>query len=210
MNDTKPGSSISTAVVLFTIRDSLELLLVQGMPERLPTAPLVPGERLEACARRALGEATGIEDVFLEQLYTFGVPATPPEVIVAYYALVPVWRVNVRKPGVGWADPARLPALMADHQRIVRCASERLAAKLDYAPIAYQFLDEQFTLSELQSVYEIIGRQPLDKRNFRRRIQASSCLIETKETRRNGRHRPAKLYRLRPTSPPDQGQEFLT
>ncbi|MHB8253266.1 MAG: NUDIX hydrolase [Acidiferrobacter sp.] len=202
MQDTNPLLCVSTAVVLFTVQRTLKLLLVQDRPWRLPTATLDANETLEGCAKRALAEAAGVEDVFLEQLYTFnefggGVPA----VVVSYYALIPYDRVNVR-PGSGeWVDSAPHPAVADGQQRIVTCACERLAAKLEYAPIAYQFLADQFTLGELQSVYEIIGRQPLDKRNFRRRIRASEHLLETRDSRRGESHRPAKLYRVRNIRP---------
>ncbi len=200
MNDTNPSLAIHTAVALFTIRERLEFLcLDQG---RLPMAVLEAGEKLEACARRALGAATGIEDVFLEQLYTFDGGHDGPQATVAYYALAPCEQLPISHPGVGWADPADAATrLHNDHRIIVQRACERLAGKLEYAPIAYQFLAERFTLGELQAVYEIIGRQALDKRNFRRRIQASAHLVETHDVRRNGCHRPARLYRLRDTQP---------
>jgi len=200
VKDTNASLSVHTTVVLFTIRQTLKLLLVPGEWWCLPSAVLGESEGLESCAKRALAETTGVEDVFLEQLYTFGNLDGAARVTVSYYALVPYDRVNVR-PGSGeWIDPATLPILAHGQQSIVACACERLAAKLDYAPIAYQFLADRFTLGELQSVYEIIGRQVLDKRNFRRRVRASQQLLETRETRRGGSHRPAKLYRLRDTA----------
>jgi len=209
MKDTKSDLPIMTAVVLFTIRKTLELLYLKNEHCELPTAYLNAGESLEACARRALYDTTGIGDVFLEQLYTFDANDESPRVIVAYYALVPVERVGGHHEQVGWTAPEETSDLTPTQQEIVRVAGERLAAKLSYAPIAYQFLAEPFTLSELQTVYEIIGREPLDKRNFRRRLQASSCLVETEGTRRSGRHRPAKLYRLRHSKPSFRGQEVL-
>ncbi len=201
MNDTKPLPPISAAVALFTIREQLEFLRLEGERSRLPTASIDEGETLEACARRALREAAGIEDVFLEQLYTFDGDRDGPRVVVAYYALAPCDRLQIRRPGVGWADPAHASDLAREDRVIVQRACERLAGKLEYAPIAYQFLADRFTLGELQTVYEIIGRQELDKRNFRRRMRASSCLVETRDLRRNGSHRPARLYRLRDTQP---------
>ncbi len=200
MNDTNTIGPVHTAVALFTIRERLEFLrLDEG---RLPTAALAPQEALEACARRALWATTGIEDVFLEQLYTFDGRQDGPRAIVAYYALAPRERLPIRRPGVGWADPTDSATSLADdHRIIVQRACERLAGKLEYAPIAYQFLAERFTLGELQAVYEIIGCQTLDKRNFRRRMRASARLVETRDVRRKGCHRPARLYRLRDTQP---------
>ncbi|MHB1608327.1 MAG: NUDIX hydrolase [Acidiferrobacter thiooxydans] len=206
MNDTNMTPAVHTAVALFTIRERLQFLRVGAEQGRLPMVALRQGEGLEAGARRALETATGIEDVFLEQLYTFDGGRAGVQAIVAYYALAPCERLPIRRPGVGWADPAQAATLLAmDHQIIVQRACERLAGKLEYAPIAYQFLAERFTLSELQTVYEIIGRQTLDKRNFRRRMHASAHLVETRDVRRNGCHRPARLYRLRDTEPATAG-----
>ena len=206
MNDTNTTSPIHTAVALFTIRERLQFLRLDAEQGRLPMVALRQGEGLEAGARRALGTATGIEDVFLEQLYTFDGERTGAQVIVAYYALAPCERLPIRRPGVGWVAPTEVETLLAaDHRIIVQRACERLAGKLEYAPIAYQFLAERFTLGELQAVYEIIGRQTLDKRNFRRRMHASAHLVETRDVRRNGSHRPARLYRLRDTAPATAG-----
>lgn len=201
MQDTKCLSHVSTAVVLFTIRETLQLLLTQGTPSQLPNATLTRDEGLDTCAKRALADACGAENVFLEQLYTFNEPGEVPSVVVGYYALVPHDRVDVRPGSCAWRDPASLPPIGDQQRRIVACACARLAAKLQYAPIAYQFLADQFTLAELQDVYEIISQKPLDKRNFRRRLRSSPYLVETRETRRGGAHRPAKLYRLRDPMP---------
>lgn len=205
MPDTKPLPPVHTAVVLFTIRRTLELLLLPGDPWQLPVADLGAGEDLDTCAQRALTEATGVSDVFLEQLYTFRASNGAPGVVVSYYALIPYERMHIRPGSSEWVDPARLPPITPGSRQIVACANERLAAKLEYAPIAYQFLADRFTLSELQSVYEIISRQTLDKRNFRRRMRASPHLLETRDTRRGGRHRPARLYRLSDIEPSVRG-----
>ena len=202
MNDTKHSVPIAAAVALFTIRERLEFLRLEGEQGRIPSAPLKEGETLEACARRALWETAGIEDVFLEQLYTFDGGPGGPRAIVAYYALAPHDRLRIGRIGVDWVDPAPAPTLVEEHRVIVERACERLAGKLEYAPIAYQFLADGFTLGERQTVYEIIGRQTLDKRNFRRRIRASWDLVETRDARRGGPHRPARLYRLRDARPP--------
>ena len=76
-------------------------------------------------------------------------------------------------------------------------AHQRLASKLDYSTIALQFMPEKFTLSELQQVYEIILGEKLDKRNFRKRVQSFDCIEFTGQERRNGSHRPARLYTLK-------------
>ena len=91
----------------------------------------------------------------------------------------------------------RLPKLAFDHDQIIALAHQRLVAKLDYSTIAFQFLPDVFTLSEVQRVYEILLNAPLDKRNFRKRLRALDLVQETGKMRRTGNHRPAREYRLR-------------
>jgi 8-oxo-dGTP diphosphatase len=157
-------------------------------------------EDLERAAERALGEQTGVRGVYLEQLYTFGAPGRDPRgraITVAYYALAPLARLAVA-PGAGeWFRAGELPKLAPDHRAIIAMARRRLSAKLDYSTIAFQFMPAAFTLSELQAVYETIRGEPLDKRNFRRFVQALGRVVETGASRRAGSHRPARLYRLK-------------
>ena len=203
-----PHPAVTTNVVIFTIREAkLRLLLVKRQRPPFEGYWALPGgfisldEDLAASAQRALARETGMTGVFLEQLYTFGRPDRDPRervITVAYYALVPAARVPTRnEPDVGWFALDALPALALDHQEIVALAAQRLAAKLDYSTIAFQFLPEQFTLSELQAVYEIILRERLDKRNFRTQMLALDHLEASGEEKRQGSHRPAKLYRLK-------------
>jgi 8-oxo-dGTP diphosphatase len=97
---------------------------------------------------------------------------------------------------VGWFGMEELPELAFDHNEIFAMAYQRLKAKLSYSTIAFQFLGEEFILSELQSVYEIIQQEPIDKRNFRKWVLALEQIEETGGERREGAHRPAKLYRV--------------
>lgn len=207
---TAPRPAVSTDVVIFTIRDQrLKLLLVQRADSGregkwvLPGGPVRQDEDLDASARRKLREETGA-DVYLEQLYTFGRPGRVPRaraISVAYYALIPSAKLELKGAvdgaAVGWFAFDDLPALAFDHAEIVAFAQQRLAAKLDYSTIALQFMPEKFTLSELQAVYETILRASLDKRNFRKRVLALDSIEETDEERRDGAHRPARLYRIK-------------
>lgn len=207
---TTPRPAVSTDVVIFTIRDQrLKLLLVQrvngGRKGKwvLPGGPARPDEDLDASARRMLREETGA-DVYLEQLYTFGRPGRNPRervITVAYYALIPSDKLQLRAAtdaeAVGWYGMDELPDLPPDHSEIVELAHQRLAAKLDYSTIAFEFMPELFTLSDLQEVYEIILRQEIDKRNFRKWVLALEQIEETDEERRGGTHRPARLYRVK-------------
>ncbi len=96
-----------------------------------------------------------------------------------------------------WFPIGDLPTLAFDHDEIIGAAHERLVAKLDYSTIAFQFMPQQFTLGELQEVYEILLDAEVDKRNFRKWALALEQIVETGEQRRRGNHRPARLYRLK-------------
>jgi len=205
------GTGLTTDVVIFTIRDErLSVLLVERSREpfagvwALPGGFLAGGEALDDGASRVLEEKTGVSGLYLEQLYTFGEPGRDPRgrvVSVAYYALVPYNRLDdmaaLPAGRVAWCPVDALPELAFDHAGIVGMAHQRLAAKLEYSTIALQFMPERFTLSELQSVYETILGEPLDKRNFRKRFRTLNCIEETGEMFRAGKHRPAKLFRMK-------------
>jgi 8-oxo-dGTP diphosphatase len=206
-----PHPAVTTDVVLFTIRDEqLEVLLIRRANEPFRDRWALPGgfvdidEDLADCAKRELEEETGVTDVYLEQLYTFGAPQRDPRervISVTYYALAPADRLTVRAASdaaeAAWFPSRRLPPLAFDHHAIIQMAHERLAAKLDYSTIALQFMPEKFTLTQLQSVYEVVLGEKLDKRNFRKRIMALDCIEECGERFREGNHRPARLYQVR-------------
>lgn len=206
-----PHPAVTVDVVVFTLRDGqLKLLLIKraGEPYRgkwaLPGGFVQLDEALDAAAARELEEETGVSKVYLEQLYTFGrVDRDPRErvITVAYYALIPSDKLELRAAtdaeAVGWFGLEELPKLAFDHKDIVAQAHERLVAKLDYSTIAFAFMPKRFTLSELQAVYETILQQEMDKRNFRKWILALEQIEETDEERRDGQHRPARLYRVK-------------
>jgi len=207
-----PHPAVTTDVVVFTIRDGrLSILLVEraNPPHQgewaLPGGFLDIDEDLDACATRELEEETGISGVYLEQLYTFGATHRDPRervISVTYYALVPqdalpVPRAASDASDVGWFALEDLPRMAFDHARIIEMAHSRLVAKLDYSTIAFQFMPETFTLSELQCVYQALLNQPLDKRNFRKRILSLNLIKETGRLCRTGKHRPAREYRVR-------------
>ncbi|MCU7923915.1 MAG: NUDIX hydrolase [Candidatus Thiodiazotropha sp. (ex Dulcina madagascariensis)] len=203
-----PHPAVTTDVVLFTIRgEALSILLIRrGNPPyrgmwALPGGFLDIGEDLEACAKRELHEETGIEGVYLEQLYTFGKPERDPRervISIAYFALTQSDRLKLKPASdatrAAWFPVDQLPELAFDHADIIQLARGRLLAKLNYSTIAFQILPSRFTLSQLQSVYEILLNERLDKRNFRKGILARGIIKETGEFSRNGSHRPAKTY----------------
>jgi len=203
--------AVTTDVVIFTIRqDELQILLIQRTLPPHKNQWALPGgfiqleESLEEGARRELEEETGVKDVFLEQLYTFGKPERDSRervITVAFYALVPTEELTIEAGSdaerATWFGMKEIPDLAFDHKEILKMAHERLRAKLDYSTIAFQFMPKEFTLSELQHVYDIIQKKPIDKRNFRKRILSLNLIKETGKDKREGPHRPARLYRAK-------------
>jgi 8-oxo-dGTP diphosphatase len=198
-------------VALFAFRnDALQVLLIRRKrwPYQdywaIPGGFIQMGESLEQSALRELREETGVDDVYLEQLYTFGDPARDPRtrvISVAYFALLGADQARQVQAGddaaeARWWSMADLPPLAFDHQRILRYAHQRLRWKLEYTALGFLLLPEAFTLGELQAVYEAVLRERLDKRNFRRKILAAGVLEETGACRNGGLRRPARLYRF--------------
>ena len=200
---------VSVDVVIFTIRDgALHVLLVRRGVAPFAGRHAIPGgfvdeeESLEAAARRELAEETGVRDVYLEQLYSFGDPGRDPRgrvVTVAYFALIAADRAPLKAGSdaaeARWFPAAARPPLAFDHGRILDYALERLRNKLEYTTVGFQLLPDTFTLSELQAVYEAILGRHLDKRNFRRKIALLRIVTPLREWRRTGR-KPARLYRF--------------
>lgn len=205
----KPG--ITVDLVIFTVnKETLNVMLVKRAEApyqeywSLPGGFLLTGESLDEAALRVLKEKAGVKDVYLEQLYTFGKPDRDPRdrvITVAYFALIP-WS-NLDQPesnkvaDLKWTSVSQIPKLAFDHKEILRYAVQRLRAKVTYSNIVYGLMPDQFRLSELQRMYEIILDDQLDKRNFRKRILASGLLQETGKKHLNGAHRPAMLYQFK-------------
>ena len=209
--------SVTVDVVALTTQNkALSVLLVRRGVWPFEGAWALPGgfvqmtEDLEDAARRELTEETGMDVGYLEQLYTFGTPQRDPRtrvISVAYFALLPGEESGTPlsdAPQAGtdasearWWKMDDLPPLAFDHSEMVRVALFRLRAKLAYSSVAYALLPREFTLTELQTVYEIILNQKQDKRNFRKKMLAVPDLLEAAEgQKRDGAHRPAQLYRF--------------
>ena len=207
--------SVTVDVVMMSLRQrDLQVLLVKRRSWPFEGMWAIPGgfvnidESLEAAAKRELHEETGVHDVYLEQLYTFGDPGRDPRtrvITVVYFALLDSERLHVKAgddaSNVGWFSVYHLPPLAFDHARILQYALDRLRGKLQYTQIAFNLLPEQFTLRELQRVYEIIlDHRKLDKRNFRKKILSTGILEDTGAKKMEGTHRPARLYRFNPAA----------
>lgn len=202
--------SLTVDCVVFGLDDEdLKVLLIQrGLPPfegrwALPGGFVRIAESLEEAARRELTEETGVGEVYLEQLFTFGELERDPRervVTVAYYALVNLRDHHVQAAtdasNAAWFAVDDLPRLAFDHGPIVRMAHERLRGKVRYQPIGFELLPEKFTLRQLQTLYEKVLGRPLDKRNFRKKILSMGVLEELDEIETDVAHRAARLYRF--------------
>ncbi len=206
-----PPITVTIDCVVFGLDedDELKILLIQRAIDPFENRWALPGgfvhidESLEEAAARELSEETGLHDIFLEQLYTFGDPGRDPRtrvVTVAYYALV-----NLRDHPVQAASDARnaawfatddMPDLAFDHDRILAAALERLRGKIRYMPIGFELLPRKFTLRQLQALYEKILDRRLDKRNFRKKILRMNIIEDLDEIEQDVAHRAARLYRF--------------
>jgi len=207
---TKPQAMVTVDIVVLTVQDwELKVLLIKRAHAPFQGYYALPGgfvraeEALEDAAFRELREETGTEDLYLEQLYTFGDPGRDPRgqvVTVAYYALVPADRSPLLAAtdvaSAHWFPISSLPALAFDHARILACAVTRLRNKLEYTTVGFELLPRKFTLTALQRLHEAILGKALDKRNFRRRILSLGLVMPTKEMEATGR-KPAQLYSFR-------------
>ena len=208
---TYPHPAVTTDVVVFTVKkEALSVLLIRRKIDPYKGCWALPGgfvrieENLDVCALRELKEETGLEDIYLEQLYTFGEPNRDPRervISVAYYALVPSDNLSL-KPGTdaasaAWHKIESLPRLAFDHSEIIKMARVRLTAKIEYSTLGLMFMPDEFTLTEVQTLYEIISGQQRDKRNFRKWLLSLDVIEETGMKRAEGAHRPAKLYRAK-------------
>jgi 8-oxo-dGTP diphosphatase len=190
---------------------------------QLPGSRVPAEQSLEDTATDRQICLTGQHEAYLEQLYTYGEAAvrgepaaqsgpsaqSEPEaterlVTVAYFAIIPAGAAyahgsSIDKDGcpAKWFPVGQLPRLVHNHADIMDYALRRLRYKLEYTAVGFQLMPEQFSLSELQKVYEMILGERLDKRNFRRRILQAGIIEETRQLR-SGEGRPARLFRYRP------------
>ncbi|MCR5717511.1 MAG: NUDIX hydrolase [Oscillospiraceae bacterium] len=198
--------SVTVDLVLLTIRDgALQVLLTRRQEHPFRGKLALPGvfvgtdETLDEAAERALSRKTGLSGIYFEQLYTWGALGRDPRmrvISVSYYALVPWEKIshpNREAEFYPVQEAADASDLAFDHAQIIRYARERIRNKISYTDIAFSLVGEEFTLPELQKVYEIILGVPLYKANFRKKI---ADRIEVTDKMTTGdKHRPSRIYR---------------
>lgn len=205
-----PRPAVTVDCVVFGFDASqpdLMILLIQRADPPFKDHWALPGgfvdidETVDTAAKRELEEETGMTDVFLEQLYTFGNLNRDPRgrtISVAYYALVAQASKHIQAASdaksVQWFSVNDLPLLAFDHQLIVQTGLQRIRGKVSYQPIGFELLPPKFPLSALQALYETVLDTKLDKRNFRKKILNMGILTELNEFQQDVAHRAARLY----------------
>lgn len=206
-----PRAALTVDAVVFGLDESgLKILLIKRRDEPFKDSWALPGgfldvdqdDTAEDAVARELREETALENIFLEQLYTFSTRDRDPRervVSVAYYGLV---RPDQLEPKAGddakevnWFSVDDLPPLAFDHKEIVKMGLARIRGKVRYQPVGFELLPKKFTLSQLQKMYEDILGRVLDKRNFRKRIQSMGILKALTEFTLSG-GRSARLYQF--------------
>ncbi|MBB4078656.1 8-oxo-dGTP diphosphatase [Lewinella aquimaris] len=188
---------------------ALKILLIRRSEAPFDDYWALPGyfvrqdEDLDEAAQRTLRETTGLENVYLEQLQTFGSPGRHDfgrVITVAYYSLVKIADFTPRADGlsrdVRWHDLSALPDLAFDHNEIVGTATEKLKRSIRTRPVGFELLPPEFTLTDLQHLYEAIWETRLEKRNFRKKILSMQLLVDLERMQEGVAHRPARLYRF--------------
>ena len=169
----------------------------------LPGNFVEPNEDLDAACSRVLEQLTGVRDVYLEQVKTFGRVDRHPfgrVITVAYYSLVKSSNFILFPSSIAgkakWQPVNEIGEMPFDHNEILDACLERLRLRVRARPIGFELLPRKFTLTELQNLYEAILNTELDKRNFRKKILSMGLLIDLNELQEGVAHRPAKLYQF--------------
>ncbi len=202
--------SVTVDIVIFTIKGKeLKVLLVKRKIEPYKDRWAIPGgfvrinESLEEAAKRELEEETGVKDVYLEQLYTFGDPKRDPRgrvITVSYIALVNSENIKLNAKtdasDAQWFPMLKTPQVAFDHKKILEYAFRRLRWKFEYTTVAFSLLPKKFTMTQLQNIYQIVFNKRFDKRNFRKKI-LSLNIIKEEGIRQDVSHRPPMMYSLK-------------
>lgn len=165
---------------------------------------LMNNEAVDEAAKRILNTLTGLSNVYMEQLYTFGeVDRDPGDRIisVAYFALIKINASDlelVKNHGATWIPISAMPVLIFDHSAMVHRALKKLQVRARTQPIGFELLPDKFTIPQLQGLYEAIYNKVLDKRNFRRKLLSMDLLEKLEEKEKISSRKGAWYYRFDP------------
>lgn len=201
--------AISVDCVIFGYENkSLKVLLIESdFKEYEGLRSLIgdlvkPLEDIEDAPYRVLKSRAGLQNVFLEQVYTFGAVNRHPSgrvITTAYYSLVNInnYKVPVTENDLQWQATSSIGQLAFDHKTILNTCINRLQQLIMEQPVVFNLLPEKFSLRELQDLYEAILGVELDRRNFRKRMMLKDWLVDLNEMEEDVPHRPGKLYKFR-------------
>ncbi len=204
----KEAITVDNVIFGFDEADLKVLLIKRGTEPykdawALPGDFMYPTEDLDSAANRVLKELTGLHNVYLEQVHTFGSPNRHPlgrVVTVSYFSLVKVDRFKVMPSSFAqktkWHSVSKMRDLAFDHNTILSACFQALKQRIRVRPIGFELLPPKFTLTELQHLYEAIlePKDGLDKRNFRKKILSMDFIVDLNESQEGVAHRPARLY----------------
>jgi ADP-ribose pyrophosphatase YjhB (NUDIX family) len=199
-----------------TAQNRLLVLLIMRQQEpflnqwSLPGTLVRQGESLEDAAYRIMSEKIKVNNLYLEQLYTFGGPNRDPReaidsfgvryLSVSYFALVRFEEAELiadKATGIAWYPVKQVPQLAFDHNEVLAYGHRRLRNKLEYSPVAFEVLPETFTLNDLYQLYTtVLGDNFADYSNFRARLLKLGFLSDTGIKVSRGAGRPASLYKF--------------
>ena len=202
------GIALSVDCVIFGFDENkLKVLLIRSdLKKYLGKWSLLgdlvrPAEDLDAAAYRILKQRTGLSDVYLEQVQTFGAVTRHPAgrvVTVTYCSLINVQhhKLNILDNELHWHDIKNVTDLAFDHQQIYDTCYQRLQKRIQEHPLGFNLLPKKFSLRDLQNLYEAILETKMDRRNFRKKFFAMDFLIDLEEMEQDVPHRPGKLYKF--------------
>lgn len=220
-----PNVSVDCVVFGFDVR-GLKVLLIErenpdntaGKNHQLPGDLIHNDENLDQAAARVLKELTGLNDLYLQQFAAFGDPLRvkrendlewlrsirkDPDarvVTIGYFSLIKPENfrpsANSFAKKAEWVSLTLVPELAFDHNLILNSALDALKRKMRVEPIGFELLPKKFTLRQLQSLYEAVLSNEIDKRNFRRKVQSMDFLVPLEEKQRGVSHKPAQLFQF--------------
>ena len=161
-----------------------------------------PDESFEKAAQRVLKELTGLDKVYLEQLYAFGDPLRDPlerTASIAYFSLIDIHKYETQispEYEPEWVPLKKIPSLIFDHMRMIEMAKEKLRYKAAFHPVLFELLPEKFTLPQLQNLYEGVYDSLMDKRNFSRKVLSTGLLLKQNNKEKESSKRGAFYYKL--------------
>jgi ADP-ribose pyrophosphatase YjhB (NUDIX family) len=219
-----PGMSIDNVIIGFHDNRLKVLLLQTKLNEKwvLPGGHIQQTEELEEAAKRILSERTGLKEIYLQQFHVFGSTSRTKEnylkeamhhmgvevpddswllqrfITIGFYALVEYAKVTPKADDlsekISWWDLEDLPELLFDHKEIIQTAIKDMRLKINHQPIGYNLLPREFTLKNLQSIYEAILDKKLDRANFNRKILSYGILDKKEKHYTGGAHKAPYLY----------------